>query len=54
LEDVSNDGFTIAANCSTPLLQPSNGPDKLFADTQKNPEKAVLLHCLNSGLLRFV
>jgi hypothetical protein len=53
LEDVSNDGLTMAADALMSLLQSSNDPDKLFAGTQKSPEKAVLLHCLNSGLLRF-
>jgi hypothetical protein len=50
---MSNDGFTVAVGSLKPLLQPSDDPDKLFGDTQKNPEKAVLLHCLNSGLSRF-
>jgi hypothetical protein len=53
LEGVSSDGFTMASDSLMSLLQSSNDPDKLFADVQKSPEKAVLLHCLSSGSLRF-
>jgi hypothetical protein len=53
LKNVSTDGLTMAVGALMSLLQPSNDPDKLFADAQKCPKKAVLLHCLNSGLLQF-
>jgi hypothetical protein len=46
LENVSNGGFTMAANSLMSLLQPSNDPDKFFANIQRSPEKAALLHCL--------
>jgi hypothetical protein len=42
LESVSDDG-----------KQSSDDPDELFSGAVRNPEKAVLLHCLSSGLLWF-
>jgi hypothetical protein len=53
VENESFDGFKTAVGGLLDFLKNSDDPDKLFGDIQKNPEKAVLPHCLSSGSLRF-
>jgi hypothetical protein len=53
VESESFDGLKKTLGGLLDFLKNPDDPDKLFGGTQKNPEKAVLLHHLSSGLLRF-